>query len=62
MMNVIKGAVNILIVCGTDSPSKFEENHPAMTKEMTEAWSTAFPQSIVHCTVQSMPVEPAVVI
>jgi hypothetical protein len=48
MMNVIKGAVNTLIVCWADSPSKMEENHPKLMKELHTAWSSVFPESEMH--------------
>ena len=48
MMNVIRGAVNTLIVCWADSPSRLEENHPDATKEMAETWTAVFPEARVH--------------
>ena len=42
-MNVIKGAVNTLIVCWADAPSKLQENHPELAQEMLEAWCLIFP-------------------
>jgi hypothetical protein len=42
MMNVLKGAVNTLIVCWADSPAVMEMQHPTLTKEMAEAWSEVF--------------------
>jgi hypothetical protein len=39
-------------------PSKLEYNHPDLTKEMIQAWTTAFPETTIHCSVQSPPVEP----
>jgi hypothetical protein len=50
MMNVIKGAVNTLIVCWADSPSRMEENHPKLMKELHVAWSSVFPESEMHFT------------
>lgn len=47
-MNVVKGAVNTLIVCWADSPAVFELNHPALTTEMTESWRSVFPEAIVQ--------------
>lgn len=44
MMNVVKGAVNTAIVCWADSPTAFEMNHPALTKEMGEAWTLVYPE------------------
>ena len=43
MVNVIQGAVNTLIVCWADSPSRLEENHPELAREMRDAWRAAFP-------------------
>jgi hypothetical protein len=43
MVNVIQGAVNTLIVCWADSPSRLEENHPELAQEMRDAWRAAFP-------------------
>jgi hypothetical protein len=48
MMSVVRGAVNTLIVCWADSPSRLEANHPQHTKEMAEAWTSAFPQAGVR--------------
>lgn len=42
MMNVVKGAVNTLIVCWADSPAVLEMQHPALTKELADAWSVVF--------------------
>lgn len=42
MTNVVKGAVNTLIVCWADSPAIFESQHPALTTEMAESWSAVF--------------------
>jgi hypothetical protein len=44
-MNVVKGAVNTLIVCWADSPAVMEMNHPCLTKEMAESWLTVFPEA-----------------
>lgn len=44
MMNVIKGAVNSLIVCFADAPAKLEENHPHDCRELAETWSAVFPE------------------
>jgi hypothetical protein len=43
MMNVIKGAVNTLIVCFADAPAKLEDNHPQTVRDLTETWSSVFP-------------------
>jgi hypothetical protein len=43
MMVVVKGAVNTIIVCWAESPTVFEMNHMALTKEMAEAWTFVFP-------------------
>lgn len=42
MMNVVKGAVNTLIVCWADSPAVMEMQHPVLTKELVDAWSGVF--------------------
>eukprot|EP00977_Amphora_coffeiformis_P024075 scaffold15034_cov181-Amphora_coffeaeformis.AAC.7 len=42
MMNVLKGAVNTLIVCWADNPAVMEIQHPTLMKEMTDAWSGVF--------------------
>lgn len=42
MMNVVKGAVNTLIVCWADSPAVMEMQHPVLTKELVDAWSVIF--------------------
>ena len=48
MMNVVKGAVNALIVCWADSPAKLEYQHPVLTMEMAEAWDLVFPEAAVR--------------
>jgi hypothetical protein len=48
MMNVVKGAVNALIVCWADSPAKLEYQHPILTMEMAEAWDLVFPEAAVR--------------
>lgn len=48
MMSVVRGAVNTLIVCWADSPSRLETNHPDATKKMAEAWTIVFPQAGVQ--------------
>ena len=48
MMSVVRGAVNTLIVCWADSPSRLEANHPEATKEMAETWSAVFPAARVN--------------
>jgi hypothetical protein len=45
MMNVVRGAVNTLIVCFADDPSKLEDNHPELTHRMSQAWAAAFPDA-----------------
>ena len=44
MMNVVKGAVNTVIICWADNPWAMKENHPRLTKELTEAWRKVFPE------------------
>ena len=48
MMNVIKGAVNTVIVCYADSPGKLEKNHPRLTYQMAKSWVSVFPDIGVH--------------
>ncbi len=43
--NVIRGAVNTLIVCFADDRAKLEDNHPELTLKMVHAWSAVFPNS-----------------
>jgi hypothetical protein len=47
MMNVVKGAVNTLIVCWADSPAVLEANHPSLTNEMANSWMSVFPEANV---------------
>jgi len=49
MMSVVRGAVNTLIVCWADSPSRLEENHPEATKEMADAISGSTSGPFVIC-------------
>jgi len=44
MMNVVKGGVNTIIVCWADSPNVFEMNHPSLTREMADSWTSVFPE------------------
>jgi hypothetical protein len=43
MMNVVKGAVNTLIVCFADAPAKLQDNHPQAARDIGESWSSVFP-------------------
>lgn len=43
MASVIQGAVNTVIVCYADAPSKLIEDHPKLTAEMEDAWSVLTP-------------------
>lgn len=45
IMNVVKGAVNTLVVCFADSPKKLEDNHPELTQYLMSAWKSAFPSA-----------------
>lgn len=47
MMNVVKGAVNTLIVCYADAPAKLEENHPQEVRDLAETWSSVFPDVVI---------------
>jgi hypothetical protein len=46
MMSVVRGGASTLIVCFADSPERLQENHPELTLELIDAWSTAFPETI----------------
>jgi len=48
MMNVIKGAVNTVVVCFADAPAKLEANHPQLTYDMAVSWVSVFPDCGVH--------------
>lgn len=52
MMNVVRGAVNTLIVCFADDPAKLEENHPSLTHQMAQAWNAAFPEAGISAAPQ----------
>jgi hypothetical protein len=58
MMSVVRGGANTLIVCFADSPARLEENHPELTLEMIDAWSTAFPDTIRKSTFVPPTAEP----
>ena len=47
-MNVVKGAVNTLIVCFADAPAKLEENHPGAVRAIAESWSSVFPDVVIR--------------
>ena len=53
MMNVLKGAVNTVIVCYADGPQKLEQNHPQMTYNMARSWVSVFPDGGVRIPVVS---------
>lgn len=53
MMNVLKGAVNTVIVCYADGPQKLEENHPQLTYNMAKSWVSVFPECGVRIPVVS---------
>jgi hypothetical protein len=55
MMNVVKGAVNTMIVCWADSPRVFEMNHPQLTAEMSDAWGKVFPNNNVQLQLHQRP-------
>ena len=44
-MQVVKGAVNTLIVCWADNRAQIEIEHPDMSKMLVEAWQRSFPHS-----------------
>jgi hypothetical protein len=56
MMSVVRGAVNTLIVCWADSPSRLEANHPEATQKMAEAWASVFPEAGIHTSTVPSPV------
>ena len=56
MINVIKGAVNTLIVCFADSPGRLRENHPEATESMVETWRESFPESRIESRLDYDPV------
>eukprot|EP00527_Entomoneis_sp_CCMP2396_P005832 CAMPEP_0198154448 /NCGR_PEP_ID=MMETSP1443-20131203/68592_1 /TAXON_ID=186043 /ORGANISM="Entomoneis sp., Strain CCMP2396" /LENGTH=586 /DNA_ID=CAMNT_0043821119 /DNA_START=83 /DNA_END=1843 /DNA_ORIENTATION=- len=42
MMNVIKGAINTVIVCWADSPAVMEVQHPLLTQELSNTYRSVF--------------------
>ena len=58
MMNVLKGAVNTVIVCYADGPQKLEQNHPQLTYNMAKSWVSVFPE----CGVRIPVVVPAMAV
>ena len=50
MMNVVKGAVNTLIVCWADSPAMMQSQHPALSRELVQAWSGGFSMGFGNTT------------
>lgn len=46
-MNVVRGAVNTLVVCMADSPATLQENHPVLAKEIEESWKCVLPEAKV---------------
>jgi hypothetical protein len=55
MTNVVKGSVNTLIVCWAENPAQIELNHPSLSREMIDAWSRAFPDSVDQLSMESTP-------
>jgi hypothetical protein len=48
MVNVVKGAVNTLIVCFADAPAKLQANHPQAARDIAESWSAVFPDVAIR--------------
>jgi hypothetical protein len=48
MMNVVKGAVNTLIVCWADNPNLMQSQHRRLTEELVRAWSGVFSMQPVN--------------
>lgn len=61
MANVVRGSVNTLIVCWADNPTQIERNHPSLSREMIDAWSRAFPDSVDQLSMDSTPDQPQLV-
>jgi len=43
-MSVVASSVNTVIVCFAEGPAEFQENHPALSREMRDAWQQAYPE------------------
>jgi len=43
-MSVVASSVNTVIVCFAEGPAEFQENHPAHSREMRDAWQQAYPE------------------
>mmetsp|Transcript_14513 Transcript_14513/g.40020 ORF Transcript_14513/g.40020 Transcript_14513/m.40020 type:complete len:80 (+) Transcript_14513:245-484(+) len=52
MLQVIKGAVNTLLVCWADYPERMVELHPELTEELATTWSLIFPD---QCAPSELP-------
>jgi len=60
MMNVLKGAVNTLIVCWADSPAAMQAQHPKLTAELSETYQDVFDMLGVPTAAFGEPMSPAV--
>jgi hypothetical protein len=43
MMELFSSAVNAVIVCFAEAPGEFQRHHPALCREMVDAWRKAYP-------------------
>ena len=46
LMNVVKGAVNTVIVCWADNQGRIMAEHANMGEELLAAWAKSFPGSV----------------
>ncbi len=43
LMGVVMSAVDSVIVCFAEAPGEFETHHPALSRDMVEAWRLVYP-------------------
>jgi hypothetical protein len=43
-LSVVASSVNTVIVCFAEGPAEFQNNHPELSQEMTQAWQKAYPE------------------
>lgn len=44
LMGVVTSAVDSVIVCFAEAPNEFETHHPALSRDMMEAWRLVYPE------------------
>jgi hypothetical protein len=43
LLSVVDSSVNTVLVCFAEAPGEFEENHPELSSNMSDAWRKVYP-------------------